>query len=103
MPTVQIKDYNVLIDGKHFNDPIKSKEETWKAIEMRKNNDYTTGSLLDYVYFSDQYYLIAIELRKQIKIDYADTMQQINFIGRLERNKRERMFFTIEKTEENSF
>ena len=70
---------------------------------MRKNNDYTTGSLLDYVYFSDQYYLIAIELRKQIKIDYADTMQQINFIGRLERNKRERMFFTIEKTEENSF
>ena len=28
LPTVQIKDYNVLIDGKHFNDPIKSKEET---------------------------------------------------------------------------
>ena len=30
---------------------IKNKEETYqKIIEMSKNNDYTTGNLLDYEY-----------------------------------------------------
>ena len=49
-PKVEIKDFNVLIDGKNFFDaPIKNKEETYeKIIEMSKNNDYTTGNLLDY-------------------------------------------------------
>ena len=53
-PKVEIKDFNVLIDGKNFFDaPIKNKEETYeKIIEMSKNNDYTTGNLLDYEYFS---------------------------------------------------
>ena len=32
--------------------PIKDKEETYEnIIEMSKNNDYTTGNLLDYDYF----------------------------------------------------
>ena len=45
-----IKDFNVLIDGKRFFVvPIKNKEETYqKIIEMNKNNDYTTGNLLEY-------------------------------------------------------
>ena len=49
-PNVEIKDFNVLIDGKSFFDvPIKNKEETYeKIIEMSKNNDYTTGKLLYY-------------------------------------------------------
>ena len=49
-PNVEIKDFNVLIDGKSFFDvPIKNKEETYeKIIEMSKNNDYTTGNLLYY-------------------------------------------------------
>ena len=53
-PKVEIKDFNVLIDGKNFFDaPIKSKEETYeKIIEMSKDNDYTTGNLLDYEHFS---------------------------------------------------
>ena len=32
---------------------------------MSKNNDYTTGNLLDYEYFSDYYKLIAVDLRKK--------------------------------------
>ena len=45
-----IKDFNVLIDGKRFFVvPIKNKEETYqKIIEMNKNNDFTTGNLLEY-------------------------------------------------------
>ena len=53
-PKVEIKDFNVLIDGKSFFDVlVKNKEKTYETIiEMSKNNDYTTGNLLDYEYFS---------------------------------------------------
>ena len=49
-PEVQIKYFNVLTDGKSFFDvPVKIKEETYeKIIEISKDNDYTTGNLLDY-------------------------------------------------------
>ena len=48
-PSVEIKDFNILIDGKTlFHVSIKSKEETYeKIIEMSKNDDFTTGNLLD--------------------------------------------------------
>ena len=44
----------MLIDGKSFFDmPIKNGEEKYEQIiAMVRNNDYTTGSLLDYEYFS---------------------------------------------------
>ena len=32
---------------------------------MRRNNDYTTGNLLDYKLFSKSYKLIATDLSKQ--------------------------------------
>ena len=53
VPSVEIKDFNVLIDGKPFFDiPIKNKEEAYEQIiEMSTNNDYTTGNLLDYDYY----------------------------------------------------
>ena len=56
------KNIDVLIDGKSFFDtPIKNGKETYKTIdEMGRNNDYTTGNLLDYEYFSKHYKLIAI-------------------------------------------
>ena len=68
-PTIEITDFNVLIDGKSFFDvPVKSKEEAYeKIIEMSRNNDYTTGNLLDYEYFSKHYKLIAIDLSIQIE------------------------------------
>ena len=56
IPKVEIKDFNVLIGRKTlFEIPVKNKEESYEAIiEMSKNNDYTTGNLLDYGYFSKQ-------------------------------------------------
>ena len=43
---------NVLVDGKSFLDvPVKNKEAYKNIIEISKNNDYTTGNLLDYEYF----------------------------------------------------
>ena len=50
LPKVQIKDFNVLIDGKIFFDLlVKNEEEAYeKIIEMGNNNDYTTGNLLDF-------------------------------------------------------
>ena len=70
----EIKDYNVLIDQKPFFEiPIKNNEETHEAIiEMSRNNDYTTGNLLDYEYFSKHYKLIAIGLSKQIELENPD-------------------------------
>ena len=53
VPNVEIKDFNVLIDGKSFFDlPVKIEEESYKkTIEMSNNNDYTTGNLLDFCSF----------------------------------------------------
>ena len=69
---------------------------------MCKNNDYTTGNLLDYEYFSKHYKLIAIGLSKQIELENSDLKQQINFIGRLEENNAT-VFFIIEKKEKTTF
>ena len=104
VPKVEIKDFNVLVDGKPFFEiPVKNKEEAYEAIiEMTKNNDYTTVNLLDYKYFKDPYKLIAIDLSKQIELESPDLKQQINFIGRLEENNAAR-FFIIEKKEETTF
>ena len=62
-----------MIDGKPFFEiPVKNKEEAYEGItEMSRNNDYTTGNLLGYEYFSKYYKIIAI---------HTDLKQQINFI-----------------------
>ena len=47
-PTVEIKDYNVIIDGEPFYEiPIKNKEETYKAItELIRNELLRAGNEL---------------------------------------------------------
>ena len=65
---------------------------------MSKNNDYTTGILLDYEYFSEHFELIVVDLSKQIELETSDLKQQINFIGKLE-DDRSIVFFIIEKSE----
>ena len=54
---------------------------------MSENNDYTTGNLLDYEYFSKHYKLITIDLSKRIELENPDLKQQVNFIGKLEENE----------------
>ena len=67
LPKVMVKDYNVIIDKLAFFDlPIKTEEEAYeKTIDISRNNEYTTGNLLDYHYFKKHYKLIAIDLSKQ--------------------------------------
>ena len=103
-PKVEIKDFNVLIDGKpYFEIPVKNKEEAYEAIiEMAKNNNFSTVNLLDYEYFKDHFQLIAIDLSKKIELENPDLKQQINFIGRLQENNAT-MFYIIEKKEEITF
>ena len=67
LPRVMVKNFNVIIDKlAFFNLHIKNEEEAYeKIIDISKNNEYTTGSLLDYNYFKKYYELIAIDLSKQ--------------------------------------
>ena len=103
-PNIEIKDFNLLIDGKSFFDfPIKNKEETYKKIiEISKDNDYTTGNLLDYDNFSKHYKLTAIDLSKHIELKNPDLTQKINFIGKLEEDNGATKFLIIEKSEETT-
>ena len=96
MPSVEIKDYNVLIDGNAFFElPTKNIKETYeKIIQITdRRGYYTRGNLLDYEYFKEHYKLIAIDLSKQIELENKDIKQQINFIGNLERDDGAVMFF----------
>ena len=60
-PKVEIKDFNVLVDGKGFFEM----RFIISITEMNKNNDYTTDNLLYCEYFSKDYRLIKRE-KKQL-------------------------------------
>ena len=103
VPNVEIKDFNVLIDGKSFFDlPVKNEEEAYeKIVEISNNNDYTTAILLDFAYFKGNYRLVAINVSKQTKLK---DLQEINFIEKLENQTHgATIFFIIEKSEETTF
>ena len=100
LPKVMVKDYNAIIDKLAFFDlPIKTEEEALeKIIDISRNNEYTTGNLLNYDYFKKYYKLIAIDLSKQqVLQENKDLIQQINFIGRL--TEAANIFIIIEKKE----
>ena len=99
LPKIMIKDFNVIIDKLAFFDlPIKTEEAYEKIIDITRNNEYTTGNLLDYDYFKKYYKLIAIDLSKQqVLQENEDLIQQINFIGRL--TEAANVFIIIEKKE----
>ena len=89
-------------DGKNlFNQPINSNLKTYETCQ---GDDYTTGYLLDYSYFKENYKMLAIDLNKQQVLD-ADprAIQQINFTANLDRAGNATMFFIIEKAKETVF
>ena len=96
IPLVEIKDFNALIDNKPFFDqPVKNKQEWYeKLIEMLRNDDYTTGNLLDYFYHQNYYKRIGIDLSRQTN---TNSPQQINFTGKLEEDDGTTMLFIAEK------
>ena len=108
LPSVEIKDCNVMIDGKNFFDqPVKNDKVTFDNIRMiatGQGDDYTTGCLLDYTYFKKYYKMIAIDLSKQEALD-ADlkATQQTNFTANLDRAANTRFYFILEQAKETVF
>ena len=89
LPKVEIKNYNVMIDGKNFFDqPINSMTKTYeniRKIATGQGDDYTTGCLLDYPYFKNHYKMIAIDLSKQQALDtYLRAIPKISFTANLD-------------------
>ena len=105
LPTVEIKDYNIMINGENFFDqPIKNRWITYdniRKIATGQGDDYTTGCLLDYPYFANTYKMIAVDLSKQQALD-ADprAIQQINFTANLDRAGNTRVYFILEEAKE---
>ena len=107
LPRGEIKNCNVLIDGRNFydqpiNDIIKQYDEVRK-VSTGYGDDYTTGCLLDYAYFKDNYRLIAVDLSKQKALD-ADlgAIQQIVFqevVGGAD-NTKIRLYTILEQSKE---
>ena len=108
LPKVEIKDYNVMIDGRHFFDqPINSTNKAYeniRKIATGKGHDYATCCLLDYPYLKENYKMIAIDLSRQNELD-ADprAIQQINFTSNLDRAGNATIFFIIEEAKETVF
>ena len=105
LPKVEIKNYNVMINEENFFDqPIKDNKVTYeniRKITTGRGDDYTTGCLLDYPYFKDNYKMIAVDLSEQPALD-ADSraIQQINFTENLDREDNTRIYFILEESKE---
>ena len=85
LPKVEIKDYNVMIDGSNFFDqPI--------------------NSMNNYPYFKENYKMIAVDLSRQNKLD-ADSraIQQINFTAISDMAGNTTIFVIIEEAKETIF
>ena len=97
-----------MIDGRNFFDqPINNMTKTYENIRKTTTSqwdDYTTGCLLDYIYFKDHNKMIAIDLSKQQALDANPrAIQQINFTANLDREGNTTMFFIIEEAKETAF
>ena len=105
LPTVEIKDYNIVINGENFFDqPVKNNKITYdniRKIATGQGDDYTTDCLLDYPYFANTYKMIAVDLSNQQALD-ADprAIQQINFTANLDRAGNTRVYFILEEGKE---
>ena len=98
LPKGKKKDYNVKIDGRNFFDqPISDDIKTYeniRKIAAGQGDGYTTGCLLDYHYFKENYKMIAIDLSKRKVLDGdPSAIQQINFTRNLDRAAGAFMFF----------
>ena len=83
LPTVEIKDYN---SENFFDQPIKNNKITYdniRKIATGQGDDYTTGCLLDYPYFTDTYKMIAVD-----------------FTANLDRAGNTRVYFILEEAKE---
>ena len=102
---VEIKDYNIMINDENFFDqPTKNNKVTYdniRKIATGQGDDYTTGCLLDYLYFANTFKMIAVDLSKQQALDVDPrAIQQINFTANLDRVGNTRVYFILEEAKE---
>ena len=102
LPRIEIKDYNVLIDGRNFydqniNDSITRYTELLKFTTGR-SEDYSTGSLTDYNYYIKDYNIAAIDLSHQPVLNSdPKVIQQIECIYKLGNHVRANILTALEK------
>ena len=96
MPLIEVKDFNALIDKRQFFDvPIKSKQGAYeKPLEISRNDDYTTETLIDFSQHQNYYKLIGIDLLRQRN---TSILQQINLMRKIEEDYGVTIFFIAEK------
>ena len=61
-------------------------------MEMSRNNDYTKGHLLDYLYHQKYYKLIGIDLSRQTNMSIP---QQIDFLSKLGEDDGTKKFLSL--------
>ena len=88
LPRAEIKDYNVLIDGRNFYDQnVNSSIIRYNELLKRKterSEDYSTGCLLDYDYYIKDFNIVGIDLSHQAVLDSDPKInQQIEFVYKL--------------------
>ena len=96
LPTIEIKDYNIMINVENFFDqPIKNNKTTYENIRKIANGKG------DYSYFGNTYKMIAVDLSKQQALD-ADprAIQIINFTANLDRAGNTKVYFILEEAKE---
>ena len=99
LPKVEIKDYDVKIDGKNFFDqPINNDTKRYedRKIATGQGDDCTIDCLLDYPYLRGNYKMVSIDLSKQQTLNPDPrAIQQNNFTVDLDRAGNTTMFFII--------
>ena len=84
-----------------FDHPINNNFKTYKNIRniaTGRGDDFTTGCLLDYIYFKNYYKMISVDLSKQQALD-ADpkAIQQIDFTENLEQEIQDYISFLMKQ------
>ena len=99
---VEIKDYNVMINGRNFFDqPIDSMAKTYENIgkvAIDHGDDYTTGCILDYAYFKENYKLITIDRsRSKNELQIQELFSKLIFKINVDRAGNTTIFLLLKK------
>ena len=92
LPKVEIRYYNVKIEGRNiFDQPMNNNIKTYENIRKivtGQGDDYTTGCLLDYPYFKENYKMTSVDLSKKQALDVDPrAIQRISFTEHLDRER----------------